>query len=270
MAQRKQKAVAAYHDRIAHRYDHIYDDPYWRWHDSLTWGYLKPHLPVNQNSPVIDLGCGTGKWAIKIARSGYRVTCVDISAKMLDAVQRKAIESGIEDKITCIQADLMDLSAVGEQSFELAVAFGEPLCSTDQPLKALKAIRGKIRPDGLLTATVDNRLNGIDYFLDRSDIDGLDQFLKNGKTHWLTKASSDQFALHTFTPEQTTSLLLKAGFQPIELLGKTVLPMRKFRPLFADPALGQRLLAMERKLARRPDAIGRAAHIQFLARNPGS
>ena len=266
MARRKRKAVAAYHDRVAHRYDHIYDDLYWRWHDALTWGYLKPHLPRDQNSPVLDLGCGTGKWGMKIARSGYPVTCVDISAKMVDIVRRKSSESGLEEKVTCIQADLMDLSALDNQSFALAVAFGEPLCSTERPLKALKEIHRALKPNGRLAATIDNRLNAVDYYLDQSDIDGLAQFLKDGRTHWLTKDANEQFQLHTFTPEQTRSLLLKAGFEPIELVGKTVLPVRKCRELLQDRASYRQLLTIERKLARQPDAIGRAAHIQVLAR----
>jgi len=266
MPQRKRKSVAAYHDRVAHRYDDVYDDLFWRWHDALTWDYLKPFLPRDQSGTVIDLGCGTGKWGLRIARSGYSVTCVDISTKMLDTVERKAGELGLEDRVNCVHADLMDLKTLPDAGFELAVAFGEPLSSTERPLKALGEIHKIIKSDGLLVATIDNRLNSLDFFLENSDIDGLARFIKDGRTHWLTKDEDERFELQTFSPEQTKSLLQKTGFELVELLGKTVLPMRKFRELLEDRARFQQLLTIEKKLSRKPDAIGRAPHTQFVAR----
>ena len=270
MARRKRKAVAAYHDRVAHRYDDVYDDLYWRWHDALTWDYLKPYLPRDQSGTVIDLGCGTGKWGIKIARSGYSVTCVDISTKMLDTVGRKVSELALEDRVSCVHADLMDLTTLSNAGFELAVAFGEPLSSTERPLKALSEIHKTIKSNGLLVATIDNRLNALDFFLENSDLDGLTRFIKDGRTHWLTKDEHERFELHTFSPEQTKSLLQNTGFELIELLGKTVLPMRRFRDLLEDRVGFQQLLTIEKKLSRKPDAVGRAPHIQFVARKVNS
>jgi hypothetical protein len=37
-------ASKRYHDRVARQYDAIYDDPYWAFHDELTWRMVKPHL----------------------------------------------------------------------------------------------------------------------------------------------------------------------------------------------------------------------------------
>ena len=266
MSRNRHKAVEVYHDRVANKYDDIYDDLYWRWHDTLTWDYLKPHLPIRQSEPIIDLGCGTGKWGLKMARSGYTVTCLDISYKMVDVVRRKASESGIEDKVACVRADLMDLSDLPAEHFALATAFGEPLCSVDSPARALKQIRRLLKTDGLLVGTIDNRLAGVDFYLERGDLDGLEKFVKTGRTHWLTKSKAEQFELHTQTPKQLTKLLSVAGFEVVELLGKTVLPMRSYRQFLDDKAQFRKLLAMEKKLARDSDAVSRAAHFQFVAR----
>lgn len=48
-----------YHDRVAPRYDHSYDDGFWKWHDLLTWDYVKPHLPHDLTAEIADLGYGT-------------------------------------------------------------------------------------------------------------------------------------------------------------------------------------------------------------------
>ena len=268
MSRNRRQAVETYHDRVAHKYDDIYDDLYWRWHDTLTWDYLKPNLPTRQSDPIIDLGCGTGKWGLKMARSGYGVTCLDISYKMVDVVRRKASESGMAEKVHCVRADLMDLSALPGGHFALATAFGEPLCSVDSPERALKQIRRLLKADGLLIGTIDNRLAGMDFYLERGDLDGLEKFIKTGRTHWLTKSKAEQFELHTQTPKQWTKLLSSAGFEVVELLGKTVLPLRRYREFLEDKARFRKLLALEKKLARDPDAVSRASHFQFVARKP--
>ena len=90
MARRNRPPVQRYHDRVARRYDASYDDAYWQFHDALTWAYLKPHLPADQAAPVLDLGCGTGKWALRLIKSGYRVACVDISGAMVAQANMKA------------------------------------------------------------------------------------------------------------------------------------------------------------------------------------
>jgi len=266
MSRNRRQAVETYHDRVAHKYDDIYDDLYWRWHDTLTWDYLKPNLPTRQSDPIIDLGCGTGKWGLKMARSGYGVTCLDISYKMVDVVRRKASESGMAEKVHCVRADLMDLSALPGGHFALATAFGEPLCSVDSPGRALKQIHRLLKADGLLVGTIDNRLASIDFYLERGDLDGLEKFIKTGRTHWLTKSKAEQFELHTQTPKQWTKLLSGAGFEVVELLGKTVLPLRRYREFLEDKAQFRKLLALEKRLARDPDAVSRASHFQFVAR----
>src|SRR5688572_32649214 len=70
-----------YHDRVARQYDSIYDDPYWAFHDELTWRSVKPHLPRDVTAECADLGCGTGKWGLKLLKSGFATTLVDHRAE---------------------------------------------------------------------------------------------------------------------------------------------------------------------------------------------
>lgn len=265
MKSSRRKPVQRYHDRVAHRYDDIYDDAYWRWHDTLTWDYLKPHLPASLGDPIIDLGCGTGKWGLRIAQSGYRVTCVDISIKMVETVRGKVEELGLADRVTCRQADLINLSALPAEHFALAIALGEPLCSADPPARAMKEIRRILKPGGRLIATFDNSLNALEHYLEKGQVDNLDRFLRDGKTNWITQDHGERFELQTFTPRQLAKLFAAARFEVLEMLGKTVLPMRRYRELLDDKTACRKLLQIEKKLARDPDALGRAAHVQVAA-----
>jgi SAM-dependent methyltransferase len=265
---RKRSAVQRYHDRVAGRYEDIYKDAYWQWHDGLTWDYLKKHLPARQDQPVVDLGCGSGKWGRRLLKSGYRVWFVDVSAKMVDEARRQVEQIGGLDKAEFVQAELEDLKALGEESFGLATAMGEPLCSTKNPRRALREIAGCLVPGGVLVATFDNRLAGIEHYLEKGRLEELERFLKTGRTFWLTRDPEEQFEMQTFQAEQVPGLLTKAGLELVEIVGKTVLPMRRFRGLLEDADARRRLARLEKRLAKDPSAWGRCAHLQVVARKP--
>lgn len=263
----RKNPVRKYHDRVATRYDASYDDVFWQWHDQLTWDQLKPHLPRDMSDRLLDLGCGTGKWAAKLIKSGYHVTCVDISARMLDTTRRKLENTGVADRAEFVHADLVDLSAIEERAYAFAVAFGEPIGCSSSPARAVKEIRKCLIPGGVLVATFDNKLAALDYYLESAARhDELPKFLKDGVTRWLTQDRDEQFPIHTHTPTQAVKLLEGAGFEILDIVGKTVLPMRHHREYLAE-AKGRRFWAkMEKSLWRDRDAIGRAAHIQIAAR----
>ncbi len=263
MAKPRRSAVQKYHDRVAARYDYSYDDAFWLWHDSLTWDYLKPHLPRDANAEVVDLGCGTGKWAAKLAKSGYRVTCVDISAQMLDQARRKLEESSRMTPSEFVQADLCDLSTLPSHRYALAVALGDPIGCTESPRRAMKQIRRILRADGILVATFDNRLAGIDFYLSNGDVGALSQFLRDGKTYWLTKVAEERFTITTFSPDDVIALAESTGFRVLDFVGKTVLPMRHHRELVETSEGRRKWARIEKRLCRNPYAMGRASHLQL-------
>ena len=269
MPKRRKPPVQRYHDRVAGRYDAVYDDAYWQWHDALTWDHLKAHLPTDTSYPILDLGCGTGKWAIKLARSGFSPTCVDVSGAMLERARRKFADLGLEERSRFVQADLGDLSDLPVGAFSLAVALGEPTGCTARPAKALKEIRRRLIDGGVLVASFDNRWAAIDYYLDRGDHRELAEFLKSGTTRWLTRDTAEQFPIHTYSPGQLTRLLEQTGYDLLDMIGKTVLPMRRYRKLLAEPEHRRAWMKIEKRLWRDPAAIGRAAHIQIAARRRG-
>jgi SAM-dependent methyltransferase len=72
---------------------------------------------------ALDLGCGSGIWAVELARRGWRVTGVDFVPKALDRARRRAQQAGVELRL--IQADATRLGDfdVGS-SFPFLLDFG--------------------------------------------------------------------------------------------------------------------------------------------------
>ncbi|HEX8915766.1 MAG TPA: class I SAM-dependent methyltransferase, partial [Humisphaera sp.] len=106
-------ASRRYHDRVARQYDAIYDDPYWHFHDELTWRMVKPFLPRDAAAACCDLGCGTGKWGLKLLKSGFPTTFVDNAAAMVEEARKHTEAMGPRaKKATLLVADIVDLSAI--------------------------------------------------------------------------------------------------------------------------------------------------------------
>ena len=266
MARTKRSAVQKYYDRVAPRYDASYDDAFWQWHDALTWDYLKPFLPTDMRTRVLDLGCGTGKWAAKLLKSGYSVTCVDVSHSMLDRARKKIEQQGGVKRASFVQADLCEMGELPAAQAGLAVAFGDPIGCTRSPARTMKQIRRLLTPGGVLVATFDNRLAAIDYYLGQGEPTVLARFLRDGKTHWLTKDAAEQFEITTYAPGDVRNLVQAAGFEVLDVVGKTVLPMRHYRELLAEAGDRRRWAKIEKSVCREPAAIGRASHVQIACR----
>lgn len=260
-------ASRRYHDRVARKYDAIYDDPYWEFHDRLTWHSIRPHLPANAAAHCCDLGCGTGKWGLKLLKSGFPTTFVDHAAAMIEKTREKLSSLGSKaQKATLLVADIVDLSALESDRYDLVLAMGDPISICSDAARAVIEMRRISAPGGIVIATADNKLAAVDHFLAKGDIDALESFVKTGKTNWLTADDREQFELTTFTPPEFQRLFERGGFEVIKLVGKTVLPIRAYKDLLADESKFDRLLQLELEVSRDPAAASRAAHLQITAK----
>jgi ubiquinone/menaquinone biosynthesis C-methylase UbiE len=261
----KGDASRRYHDRVARQYDAIYDDPYWEFHDRLTWQFIKPFLPGDANAPCCDLGCGTGKWGLKLLKSGFSTTFVDHSAAMIERTRAKLAEVGAKaGKANLVVADMVDLSELEAESFELILAMGDPLSICSDAMKAVREMHRICKSGGTVIATADNKLAALDHYLGKSDLDGLERLIKAGKTHWLTEDEREQFELTVFTPGELRKIFERGGFEVAKLVGKTVLPVRRYKELLKSGF--DRLMELEMELERDSTSAGAAGHLQIVAK----
>ena len=262
-------ASRRYHDRVARQYDAIYDDPYWHFHDELTWRSIKPHVPRDQSARCLDLGCGTGKWGLKLLKTGLATTFVDHAAAMVEQARKRVEEMGPKaKKATLVVGDIVDLAPLPADEFSLTLAMGDPLSICSDALRAAREMHRVSKSGGVVIATADNKFAAIDHYVERGNLDALEEFVRSGKTAWLTPEDRERFELTTFTPASLKKLFEKAGFEVLDVIGKTILPVRQNKRLLEQSNAVERLLRLEEDLSRDPASAAVAGHLQITARKP--
>ncbi len=90
---------------------------------------------------VLEIGCGIGTDTVNFARSGAKVTAVDLSETSLKLARQRAEVFELQDKITFIQANAEELSCyVPVEKYDLVYSFGV-IHHTPHPEKVIAEIR---------------------------------------------------------------------------------------------------------------------------------
>jgi SAM-dependent methyltransferase len=110
---------------------------------------------------VVDVGGGTGGFAVPVAQLGHRVTVVDPSPDALAALQRRVADAGVSAFVTSLQGDAGSLAAaVGEGSADVVLCHGV-LEHVDDPRVAAEDVLAVLRPGGLVSVLVAQRLGAL-------------------------------------------------------------------------------------------------------------
>jgi hypothetical protein len=145
---------------------------------------------------------------------------------------------------------------------------GDPLSICSDPQRAANEMHRISAPGGVVIATADNKLAALDHYVERGNLEALEEFVRTGRTRWLTPDEREQFELTTFTPGSLRRLFERAGFEVVGVSGKTIIPVRQNKHLLTYPEATERLIRMEQELASDPAAAARAGHLQVVARRP--
>src|SRR3954469_23432318 len=113
---------------------------------AVVWSGLEPVLGQGADSPrdVLDIGGGTGGFAVRVADLGHRVTVVGPSPDALAALDRRAHEHDVA--VTRRQGGLSSLLDVGAADSADVVLCHGVLEVVDDPAGALATLARVVRP----------------------------------------------------------------------------------------------------------------------------
>ncbi|MEO2197975.1 MAG: class I SAM-dependent methyltransferase [bacterium] len=136
----------------AHEYDH-FADIYDVWTE--TAASTQANLPfyvdayLAAQGPVVELGVGDGRVAVRAAARGCPVIGVDASTAMLDLCRARATREGVTDRVDLRQADFRDFTLT-EPADLIALPYHSigHLTTLDDKRRALHQVFSQLRPGG--------------------------------------------------------------------------------------------------------------------------
>ncbi len=209
-------------------------------------GFIEKEIRKNKQVRILDVGCGTGRHAIELARRGYDVTGLDLSPSQLERAREKARAAGV--KIEFIRKDARHFDFRGRFGLVIMLCEGGfPLMETDaMNYLILENCAKSLRKGGKFIFSTLNALyplvSSLKKILNegavgtrtsriRFDIATLREYsvLEVKDDHGKTKVlrCSERF----YMPSEISWMLGTLGFRKVEIFGGTVGKFsRKVRP----------------------------------------
>jgi len=141
------------------------------WHDVECGSYAADlpfweELAERCGGPVLELGCGTGRVVLHLARRGYHVYGLDRDPELLAVLAERAADfsltgvgeesaAGPEPSVVPVQADARSFELADPVALALAPTHLLQLLSGPaERVECLRCVAAALRPGGLLAATI--------------------------------------------------------------------------------------------------------------------
>lgn len=159
--------------------------------------FIESEIEQDRSKKILDIGCGTGRHSIELAKRGYNVTGIDLSETQLERAKELAARIGVQADF--IKKDARELDYT--EDFDLVIMICEgafPLMETDEMnFRILQNAANALKKDGKIIFTTLNAL----YPLYHSVKD----FLSSGNSELQTmKSRFDLLSLREYSSLEVT------------------------------------------------------------------
>jgi SAM-dependent methyltransferase len=216
---------------------------------------------------VLDVGGGSGVWAVPLARSGCVVTVVEPSPNALATLNRRTAEAGVQQLVSPVQGDADSLAdVVAPASADLVLGHGV-LEVVEDPAGAVQALAAATAPGGAVSVLVANRYAAV---LVRALAGRLAEARRVLDDPDGRLGAADP-VLHRFDTEGLLALLSASGLA-LELVqgDGVVADLIPGGVLEGQPAAADQLAELELLVASRVPLRDIASRLHALARRPAT
>jgi S-adenosylmethionine-dependent methyltransferase len=250
----------------ASRYAAYLETPEGRLRADLSFANLQEFLPASagvNSLRALDLGCGTGAAAVRLARLGFHVTLLDSSATMLALAERTNVEAGVSDKITVKRGDAAQLADIFQTgSFDIILCHNL-MEYVDDPGSVLRGAARALRDSSaMLSVLVRNQAGEVfKAAIQAGDLAAAE----NGLTAEWAQESLYGGRARLFTPDSLRAMLTGASLAAFAERGVRVLA--DYLPAGVSRSADyERIFELEQKLGSRPEYAAVSRYTHCLAR----
>ncbi|MFG2072714.1 methyltransferase domain-containing protein [Nonomuraea maritima] len=233
---------------------------------AVVWDALRSVLAERtaatgrESLDIVDAGGGTGGFAVPLAVLGHAVTVVDPSPDSLAALERRAKEKGVG--VRALQGDAADLGELLPSDAADLVLCHSVLEYVEDPISALSAVAGVLRPSGVISVLAANSVAGAIHRALAGQFDDARAVLADPGGSWGDRDPTPR----RYTADTLVELLSSTGFAVGAIQGVRVFTdLVPSRLVDADPRAAEALAALEQAAATHPVLRDVATQLHVLA-----
>ncbi|MGQ0846080.1 MAG: methyltransferase [Sporichthyaceae bacterium] len=236
---------------------------------AVVWDALRPAVEEQaartgrSELDILDVGGGTGAFAVPLAGLGHRVTVLDPSPDALATLERRAAEAGVGGRIKAVPEDAANLLEVVGRDGQDVVLCHRVLEHVEDPAQVLAGAAAALRSGGLASVLVSNRNAAV---LARAVAGHIDQ-ARHALTDPAGRWGAQDPLPRRFGPEEAAALVAAAGLTAFATHGVRVCSELVPGGLVeSEPGAVEALLALEAALSNLPAFQSVATQLHLLAR----
>lgn len=228
---------------------------------------LEEYLP-EPPARVLDVGGGPGRYAIHLARMGYEVTLLDLSASNLALARQKAAEAGVT-LAGFVHGNALDLRPFAPDSFDAVLVMGPMyhLLAHAERLQALREAHRVLRPGGVAAVAFINRYGTVRVHQAEWTVRNLSRVREELRTGLRLREEggfADSWSIH---PAEVRPLLGEAGFAFLDMVASEGIRSDYDGPV--NHLTGEDWAAwidLDYRIGKDPAVQGAAVHLLAVAR----
>jgi SAM-dependent methyltransferase len=225
-------------------WEDLFNDDYMRTAEKLSdaqilreVNFIEDRLGIERGGSLLDLGCGTGRHAIELAKRGYEVVGFDLSLAMLARAGEEAQDRYV--KMNFVQGDMREMAF--EEQFDGVYCWGTSFgyFEEEKNILVIERMRRALRTGGLLLLDVINRdflvrqSPSLAWFegdgcvcMDEMNLDFITSRMRVKRTMMLDdgRTREIEYSMRVFSLHELGKILHDTGFKVCEVSGRIATP----------------------------------------------
>ncbi|MWV44284.1 methyltransferase domain-containing protein [Paenibacillus sp. HJL G12] len=228
---------------------------------------------------ILDNGAGPGKYAMELAKLGYRMTLTDLTPKLVEIAKKKAEEYQVEDRFDGFYAaNARDLGRFADHQFDASLMLGPlyHLQTQEGRVRAVQELNRVTKPGGLVFVAMMSRTKFLttslmypEMWKPNHTVHGIADFLETGT---FDHADEGRFTgAYYFDIAEIIPFMESQRFETVKLVGSSSIAgamkpeQWDYWQQQGDEAYRE-IMQMILKESENPYMLGSASHLLYIGR----